>query len=98
VFGHEHYYYFRTIRPWERADPASFETLFQYLYDPAHSKPVLLPDVVYQDFMRRVASSEAPVPNSAVTSPSWVAFGGVVLLLPGPYAVCREEISVSEHR
>jgi 4-amino-4-deoxy-L-arabinose transferase-like glycosyltransferase len=98
VFGHEHYYYFRTIRPWERADPASFETLFQYLYDPAHPKPALLPDVVYQDFMRRVASSEAPVPNSAVTSPSRVALGGVVLLLPGPYAVCREEISVSEHR
>ena len=95
AFGHEHYYYFRKIRPWEREDPPSFEKIFQYLYDPAHPRPVLLQDAIYQNFMHWAASPEGPVSDSAGTPPERVAFGAVVLVLPGPYAVCRTEIALA---
>jgi hypothetical protein len=98
AFGHEHYYYFRKIRPWERADSPSFETIFRYLYDPAHPKPALLQDAIYQDFMHWVASSEGPASNSVAASPPRIAFGYVVLVLPGPYAVCLQETSLAGHR
>ena len=91
LFGHEHYYYFRTIRPWERTESVSFETIHRYLHDPAEQRPMLLKDSVYRDFMNRADSPEAPRSTPSATSPPLVTFGDVVLVLSGPYAVCSPE-------
>jgi 4-amino-4-deoxy-L-arabinose transferase-like glycosyltransferase len=97
-FGHAHYYYFRKIRPWERGDPPSFAKILQYSYDPAHPKPVLLQDATYKAFMHWAASPERPVSNSVATSPPRIVFGDVVLVLPGPYARCLQEVSLAGPR
>ena len=86
-FGHEHYLYFRKIRPWTIAPKAAPENLGKYLYDPAEMRPSLVLDSVYQTFLREPDSPSA----SGRPLPPMVSFGDVVLLLPGPYAVCSSE-------
>jgi 4-amino-4-deoxy-L-arabinose transferase-like glycosyltransferase len=87
-FGHEHYFYFRTVRPWTVAAKPSPEKLTQYLYDPAEQRPMLVLDTVYQAFMHEY--NLAPTTPGAVLPPM-VSFGDVVMILPGPYAVCSSE-------
>ncbi|HEX4347189.1 MAG TPA: hypothetical protein VHZ73_06430 [Vicinamibacterales bacterium] len=86
-FGHEHYLYFRKIRPWTIAPKAAPESLSKYLYDPAEMRPSLVLDSVYQTFLRE---PDSLVKNGGALPPM-VSFGDVVLLLPGPYAVCSSE-------
>jgi hypothetical protein len=86
-FGHEHYLYFRKIRPWTVAPKPSPEKLAPYLYDPAQERPSLVLDSVYQAFLREPGSPA----QTAGALPPMVSFGDVVLLLPGPYAVCSSE-------
>jgi hypothetical protein len=50
-------------------------------------RPSLVLDSVYQDFIH---SPESPLQNGRALPPM-VSFGDVVLLLPGPYAVCSSE-------
>ena len=69
LFGHEHYYYFRRIRPWERTEVVSFETIADHLYDPAQQKPILLKDSVYREFLHRADSPDAPALSSATSPP-----------------------------
>jgi hypothetical protein len=84
-FGHEHYLYFRNIRPWTVAPKPSPEKLAEYLYDPNEQRPSLVLDSVYQDFLHEPGSP------AAGQLPPMVSFGDVVLLLPGPYAACSSE-------
>jgi len=88
-FGHEHYLYFRKIRPWTVAPKPEPEKLAKYLYDPAEQRPSLVLDSVYQQFIREPGALDP----SGGTLPPMVSFGDVVLLLPGPYAVCSSEAS-----
>ena len=84
-FGHEHYYYFRKVQPWRLATKASPEKLAEYLYDPAEQRPALVLDSVYQAFLK---GDGVAATIRGVNSPPLVRLGDVVLLLPGPYAVC----------
>jgi hypothetical protein len=86
-FGHEHYLYFRKIQPWTVAPKPEPMKLAQYLYSPGEMRPSLVLDSVYQDFIH---SPESPLQNGRALPPM-VSFGDVVLLLPGPYAVCSSE-------
>jgi hypothetical protein len=97
AFGHEHYYYFRRVRPWEREDPPSFARLQQYLYDPAQPRPMFIQDSLYQAFVHRV-DSESPRPAHADGSQPMAAFGSALLLLPGPYAVCSSQAAALSAR
>ena len=87
-FGHEHYFYFRKVQPWTVAQEPSPDKLTEYLNDPAEQRPMLVLDSVYQAFMHEY--NLAPTTPGA-TLPPMVSFGDVVLILPGPYAVCSSE-------
>jgi 4-amino-4-deoxy-L-arabinose transferase-like glycosyltransferase len=89
-FGHEHYFYFRKVQPWTVASKPSPDKLAEYMYDPAEQRPMLVLDSVYQDFLRG-ADMPSPAPGAAL--PPMVSFGDVVLIVPGPYAVCGSEVA-----
>ena len=87
---HAHYYYFRTIRPWIRSESPSPARLEHYFYDREESRPILVWEPTFQDFWRRSDTGEK-AGRAHAPSPPMVVFGDVVLLLPGPYAVCSPE-------
>jgi 4-amino-4-deoxy-L-arabinose transferase-like glycosyltransferase len=87
AFGHEHNFYFRSVRPWTIAAKPSPEKIAEYLYDPAQQRPMLVPDSEYQTFLHEFDPSPA-APGSARPM---VALGDMDLILPGPYAVCSSE-------
>ena len=82
--SHPLYYYFRRVRPWTRAKDSDPDAIARYLDDPAERRPMLVWDTTYQNFMNARAVAESGRP----ASPPMVALPDVVLLLPGPYAVC----------
>ena len=83
VFGHEHAYYFHRVRPWEREGIPRREKVLAYLSDPSQQRPVMMARSTYQQFSRDFANA---------TLPPLADFDeGVVLLLPGPFAVCATE-------
>jgi hypothetical protein len=89
VIGHPLNYYFRRVRPWTRAPEPSPERLARYLDDPAEQRPILTWEPTYQQFRD---SSPARLEKG---SPSMIGFGDdVLLLLPGPYAVCGADARV----
>jgi hypothetical protein len=93
AFGHEHYYYFRKVRPWERSESPDFEKMSRYLHDPAQPRPILLKDSIYQDYVRYADSSQDPAAPPRASSPPLMAFGNALLLLPGPYSACSAEVA-----
>jgi hypothetical protein len=84
--SHPLYYYFRRVRPWTRAKDSNPDAIARYLDDPAERRPMLLWDTTYQSFMSARAAAE----SGLRVSPPMIALPDVVLLLPGPYAVCSE--------
>jgi 4-amino-4-deoxy-L-arabinose transferase-like glycosyltransferase len=84
VISHPLYYYFRRIRPWTRAQSPEPAAIGRQLDDPAEWRPMLVWDSTYQDFV----NARAPAGSARPLSPPMVALPDVVLLLPGPYAVC----------
>jgi len=90
AIGHPLNYYFRRVRPWTRPAESSAASLERYLYDPAERRPILVWGPTYQAFRRGPGPAAAHVP-----SPAMVAFDhDVLLLLPGPYAVCGADAAV----
>lgn len=86
--SHPLYYYFRRVRPWTRVETPDPAAIGNALDDPARSKPMLVWDSTYQSFMNARASAQTGRPPS----PPMVALPDVVLLLPGPYAVCSAAV------
>jgi 4-amino-4-deoxy-L-arabinose transferase-like glycosyltransferase len=80
VIGHPLYYYYRRIRPWTRADTPAPDALARYLTDPEERRPILVWEPTYQEY-RRTHAASPPTPMVTFTD-------DVLLLLPGPYAVC----------
>lgn len=85
-FPYSPYYYFRTIRPWTRAESPSPARLERYFYQ-EELRPMLVWEPTYQDFWHRSDTGEK-LARDRIPSPSMIPFGDVVLLLPGPYAAC----------
>src|SRR5262249_39566400 len=97
-FGHASNYYLRRVRPWIMADAAIHDrpwviggiapTPDRYLTDPANWRPVLVKRSSYEA-LRRVrqvsveSAGDAPIVSAAAMPDE------MVLLLPGPYAVCN---------
>jgi hypothetical protein len=81
--SHPLYYYFRRVRPWTSAPSPDPAAIGRHLDEPGAAKPMLVWDSTYQIFMNTQASRPS--------SPPMVALPDVVLLLPGPYAVCQNE-------
>ena len=87
------YYAFRHVRPWVRADQPSPDHLGRYLTDSAEQRPVLVTEETYQAFRY----DPAHVQSAVTRSPAMVVFrdlgnNNVLLLLPGPYAVCEADV------
>jgi hypothetical protein len=90
VIGHPLYYYYRRIRPWTRAESPTPSALGRYLTDPVERRPVLVWEPTYQEY-RRIHGTGA--------APAMVTFtDDVLLLLPGPYAVCGPNGRVASRR
>ncbi|MBI2835436.1 MAG: glycosyltransferase family 39 protein [Acidobacteria bacterium] len=105
LMGHPLNYYFRRIRPWERINSPSKAGLYRRLY--VEQQPVLVGEPWYQEFMRRLRSRDGRFIDELAraggldpaairahaddASPPLVSFSDVLLLLPGPYAVCSPE-------
>jgi hypothetical protein len=92
VVSHGLNYYFRRVRPWQRAPSPAPAALEPFLEDPASYRPMLVYDETYQAFMHGRSDTSA---RDRTVSPPMVSFPDVVLLLPGPYAACA---GVSEVR
>jgi 4-amino-4-deoxy-L-arabinose transferase-like glycosyltransferase len=87
VMSHGLNYYFRRVRPWQRAPSPAPAALEPFLEDPAQYRPMLVYDGTYQAFMHGRSDSTA---RARTVSPPMVSFPDVVLLLPGPYAACGD--------
>jgi hypothetical protein len=84
LISHPLYYYFRRVRPWTRAPSPDPALIGRSLGDPGQWKPMLVSEATYQDFMNAHATRPP--------SPPMVALPDVVLLLPGPYSTCADEV------
>ncbi len=88
AFGHQHYYYFRGLRPWERDETPADVKLHHYLYDQSQQRPVLMDASLYGSFRTRLASGDIPALRDPAISTASMNLDDSVLLLPGPYARC----------
>jgi 4-amino-4-deoxy-L-arabinose transferase-like glycosyltransferase len=86
--SHPLYYYFRRVQPWTRVETPDPSAIGRHLDEPSEWQPMLVWDETYQRFMNSRASPGAGRPPS----PPMVALPDVVLLLPGPYAVCAAAV------
>jgi 4-amino-4-deoxy-L-arabinose transferase-like glycosyltransferase len=87
AIGHPLYYYFRRLRPWKRPPAPAPAELSRYLDDPAEQRPILTWGETYQAF-RSASPSADTIPMVKFTD-------DVLLLLPGPYAVCSADAAGS---
>jgi 4-amino-4-deoxy-L-arabinose transferase-like glycosyltransferase len=83
---HHVYYYFRTVRPWTRADPAVPVRMQAYTDSVARQRPMLVSAPRYQELLRAASLTDGGIPGL----PPAVTMDGVdvKILLPGPYAAC----------
>jgi len=93
-FGHEHYYYFRKVQPWQMPPKPDPEKIVEYLTTAGEQRPMLVSDSLY----RLTMNGSAGQPGRDLHSPPLVELGDVVLLLPGPYAVCSSEAAYGSIR
>jgi hypothetical protein len=90
VIGHPLYYYFRRVRPWTRAPTPAPEKFPTYLTDEAEMRPILTWEEGYRGF--RSLQERTGRAESGLASIPMLRFGDdVLLLLPGPYAVCSAD-------
>jgi 4-amino-4-deoxy-L-arabinose transferase-like glycosyltransferase len=85
TIGHPLYYYFRRVRPWARVESPSPGRLARYLNNPQEQRPILVWQPTYQEFRRM--RSDAYLATVSLTDE-------VLLLLPGPYAVCLDPLTL----
>ena len=89
-FLHSYYYYLHKVGGWERAatmEPAPLEAA---LFEPGHQRLVMIGDADYRAFKTNHAEALHSVPS--------VGLREVLLLMPGPYAVCGPPGPARTHR
>ena len=85
-FLHVYSYYMWRVGPWERAaEPPPDALLRGRLHDPPQQRPIVIGDGWYQEYRQRTGEPSAPM----------ISFGYVLLIMPGPYAVCSPEYAAS---
>lgn len=88
AFGHQHYYYFRGLRPWERDEAPVDLKIYQSLYDESLQRPVLMDASLYGSFRTRLASGDIPTLVDPAIPVAALTLENAVLLTPGAYARC----------
>jgi hypothetical protein len=83
---HHVYYYFRTVRPWTRADSSVPVRMQPYRDSVARQRPMLVSAPRYRELLRGASSPDGGIPDL----PPATTMNGVdvKILLPGPYAAC----------
>ena len=81
---HSYNYYFRDFEPWVRVDRPDPAELHRRLTVPGHQTPVLISD---KDYSLALEMDET-ASGSGTALVGFSADPGVMVLLPGPYAVC----------
>jgi 4-amino-4-deoxy-L-arabinose transferase-like glycosyltransferase len=79
-FLHSYYYYLHNVGGWERAATMEPVPLEAALFEPGHQRPVMIGEADYRAFKTNHAEALLSVPI--------VPLREVLLLMPGPYAVC----------
>jgi hypothetical protein len=97
AFGHQHYYYFRGLRPWERDETPADDKLYRYLYGKSEQRPALVAASTYRTFREHLGAG-ALTPPENTGPPAFVTLDDAVLVLPGPYAQCAAPESDSASR
>ena len=77
---HSHYYYFRHVGTRERSEAVVDDEVLKGLFVPGQQRPILIGDADYQGFKARHPAG--------LQSLSMLRLREVLLLMPGPYAVC----------
>jgi 4-amino-4-deoxy-L-arabinose transferase-like glycosyltransferase len=91
---HAYSYYFRDLEPWlrvERPDPAELQ---RRLTLPGHQTPVLISDADYRDLALAITEDEIAA-DAGAPLVGFSADAGLVVLLPGPYAVCAHRAAAA---
>jgi 4-amino-4-deoxy-L-arabinose transferase-like glycosyltransferase len=84
-FLHSYYYYLHRLGGWERTDTADPVALERALFEPGHQRPVMIDDASYRAFKADHGDALRAVPV--------VPLREVLLLMPGPYAVCGPNVT-----
>jgi hypothetical protein len=84
VYLHQYFYYFRHAGGWEERQPEDDETLARALFVRGEERPVVINGKHYAESLERHPAA-GPLPRG-------VRIGGVVVLLPGPYAPCAAAV------
>jgi 4-amino-4-deoxy-L-arabinose transferase-like glycosyltransferase len=83
---HHVYYYFRTVRPWTRADSSAPVRIQAYRDSVATHQPMVVSTRRYEELLGASRQADGGIPDL----PPAVTIDGadVKILLPGPYAAC----------
>jgi hypothetical protein len=83
---HHVYYYFRTVRPWTRADSSAPVRIQAYRDSVATQQPMVVSTRRYEELLGASRQADGGIPDL----PPAVTIDGadVKILLPGPYAAC----------
>ena len=89
-FLHSYFYYLHHAGGWQRTEVLDDAALNAALFTPGQQRPVLIDEPDYREFKR---AHEAALPDVPA-----VPLREVLLLLPGPYAVCGPSVTTRAPR
>ena len=84
VYLHQYFYYLRHAGGWEERQPEDDETLARALFVRGEARPVAINGKHYAESLERHPAA-GPLPRG-------VRIGGILVLLPGPYAPCAAAV------
>jgi 4-amino-4-deoxy-L-arabinose transferase-like glycosyltransferase len=84
AYLHQYFYYLRHAGGWEEGHPEDDETLARALFVHGQERPVVINGKHYAESLERHPAA-GPLPRG-------VRIGGVLVLLPGPYAPCAAAV------
>jgi 4-amino-4-deoxy-L-arabinose transferase-like glycosyltransferase len=84
VFLHQYFYYLRHAGGWEERQPEDDEALARALFVRGEERPVAINGRHYAESLERHPAA-GPLPRG-------VRIGGILVLLPGPYAPCAAAV------
>jgi len=79
-FLHSYYFYLHRLGVWDRSEKLDPPALASALFEPGHQRPVMIGDTDYRAFKADHGDALREIPA--------IPLRDVLLLMPGPYAVC----------
>jgi hypothetical protein len=89
-FLHQYFYYLRHAGGWDERPGPGDPALARALFVRGEERPVAIQGRVYSEYLAHNAASAGPMPRG-------LNIGGIVVLLPGPYAACSTAVPEGRH-